>query len=147
MKPMDKMLEVVKGIDDKKKIGMVQEIAVNLGINKRDFYLTLWQSSKREINDIHTFLIPCGDVTSIKKEIRLTMRRKKIIVPDFIRILEKIAAIIKNELKTNLSQHMLREYIKNDFLLRKVKLKQKEKSMDHRDLQKVYDSSIIDIFA
>lgn len=42
---------------------------------------------------------------------------------------------------------MLKEYIKNDFLLRKVKLKQKEKSMDHRDLQKVYDNSIIDIFA
>lgn len=67
MRPMDKMLEVVKGIDDKKKITMVQEIAVNLGINKKDFYLTLWQSSKREINDIHTFLIPCGDVASIKK--------------------------------------------------------------------------------
>lgn len=47
MRPMDKMLEVVKGIDDKKKITMVQEVAVNLGINKKDFYLTLWQSSKR----------------------------------------------------------------------------------------------------
>ena len=42
---------------------------------------------------------------------------------------------------------MLKEYIKNDFLLRKVKLKQKEKSMDHRDLQKVYDNSVVDIFA
>jgi hypothetical protein len=62
------------------------------------------------------------------------MRRKKIIVPEFIKILEKIALIIKNELKTNLTQQMLKEYIKNDFLLRKVKLKQKEKSMDHRDL-------------
>ena len=41
---------------------------------------------------------------------------------------------------------MLKEYIKNDFLLRKVKLKQKDKSMDHRDLQKVYDSSLIDMF-
>ena len=79
-------------------------------------------------------MLPCGDVTSIKKEIRLTMRRKKIIVPEFIKILEKIALIIKNELKTNLTQQMLKEYIKNDFLLRKVKLKQKEKSMDHRDL-------------
>lgn len=68
-------------------------------------------------------------------------------VPEFIKILEKIAAIIKHELKTNLSQQMLKEYIKNDFLLRKVKLKQKDKSMDHRDLQKVYDNSIIDIFA
>jgi len=42
--------------------------------------------------------------------------------------------IIRNELKTNLTQQILKEYIKNDFLLRKVKLKQKEKSMDHRDL-------------
>lgn len=75
------------------------------------------------------------------------MRRKKIMVPEFIKILERIAAIIKHELKTNLSQQMLKEYIKNDFLLRKVKLKQKDKSMDHRDLQKVYDNSIIDIFA
>lgn len=46
MEPMKKMLDVVKGIE-KSKISMVQEIAVNLGINKKDFYLTLWQSSKR----------------------------------------------------------------------------------------------------
>ena len=75
------------------------------------------------------------------------MRRKKIPVPEFIRILERLSNLIKQELKTNLSQQMLKEYIKNDFLLRKVKLKQKEKSMDHRDLQKVYDNSIVDIFA
>lgn len=41
---------------------------------------------------------------------------------------------------------MLKEYIKNDFLLRKIKLKQKDKSLDHKDLDKVYNSSIIDIF-
>jgi hypothetical protein len=41
---------------------------------------------------------------------------------------------------------MLKEYIKNDFLLRKIKLKQKDKSLDHRDLDKVYNSSLIDIF-
>jgi len=29
---------------------------------------------------------------------------------------------------------MLKEYIKNDFLLRKVKLKEKNKPLDHRDL-------------
>ena len=67
MKPMDKMLEVVKNIDDKKNISMVQEIAVNLGINKKDFYLKLWQASPRDIPDIYTFLIPCSDVPSIKK--------------------------------------------------------------------------------
>jgi hypothetical protein len=41
-------------------------------------------------------LLPCGDVPSIKKEIRLTMRRKKIVVTDFLKILEKIGHIIKN---------------------------------------------------
>ena len=42
---------------------------------------------------------------------------------------------------------MLKEYIKNDFLLRKVKLKQKDKSMDHRDLDKVYTTSLVELFA
>jgi hypothetical protein len=36
------------------------------------------------------------------------MRRKKIVVTDFLKILEKIGHIIKNELKTNLSQAMLK---------------------------------------
>jgi hypothetical protein len=41
---------------------------------------------------------------------------------------------------------MLKEYIKNDFLLRKIKLKDKNKRLDHRDLDKVYNSSLIDMF-
>ena len=94
MEPMKKMLGVVQNID-KNKISMVQEIAVNLGINKRDFYLTLWQNSAREISDIYQFLLPCNDVSSIKKEIRQTMRRKKIVVPEFVKILERIGQIIR----------------------------------------------------
>ncbi len=74
------------------------------------------------------------------------MRRKKIVVTDFLKILEKITLIIRHELKTNLSQQMLKEYIKNDFLLRKIKLKDKNKRLDHRDLDKVYNSSLIDMF-
>lgn len=73
------------------------------------------------------------------------MRRKKIVVTDFLKILERITLIIRHELKTNLSQQMLKEYIKNDFLLRKIKLKDKNKRLDHRDLDKVYNSSLIDI--
>ena len=142
---MKKMLNVVKSID-KSKISVVQEIAVNLGINKRDFYLNLWQNSAREISDIYQFLLPCADVGSIKKEIRQTMRQKRIVVPEFVKILEKIAQIIRHELRSNLSQAMLKEYIKNDFLLRKIKLKQKDKSLDYRDLDKVYNSSLIDMF-
>jgi len=80
------MLEVVKKCD-KNRISVVQEIAVNLGINKKDFYLTLWQASTREITDIYQFLLHCGDISSIKKEIRLTMRRRKIVVPEFVKIL------------------------------------------------------------
>jgi len=83
---MKKMLEVVKKCD-KNRISVVQEIAVNLGINKKDFYLTLWQASTREITDIYQFLLHCGDISSIKKEIRLTMRRRKIVVPEFVKIL------------------------------------------------------------
>lgn len=75
------------------------------------------------------------------------MRRKKIVVTDFLKILEKITQIIRHELKTNLNQPMLKEYIKNDFLLRKIKLKDKNKPLDHRDLDKVYNSSIIDMFS
>jgi hypothetical protein len=36
------------------------------------------------------------------------MRRKKIPVPEFIRILERLSNLIKQELKTNLSQQMLK---------------------------------------
>lgn len=46
MDPMKKMEEVVARTH-KTKISVVQEIAVNLGINKKDFYLTLWSHSKR----------------------------------------------------------------------------------------------------
>lgn len=41
---------------------------------------------------------------------------------------------------------MLKEYLKNDFLLRKIKLKQKDKLLDYRDVDKVYNSSLTDIF-
>jgi hypothetical protein len=51
----------------KDKISVVQEIAVNLGISKKAFYLSQWAHSKREISDIYQFLLPCSDITSIKK--------------------------------------------------------------------------------
>ena len=64
----------------------------------------------------------------------MTMRRKKIEVTELLKILEKLRKIIKNELKDNLNQSTLREYIKNDFLLRKIKLKEASKRMDHREV-------------
>ncbi len=74
------------------------------------------------------------------------MRRKKIEVSELLKILERLGKIIKNELKINLSQTLIKEYIKNDFLLRKIKLKESSKRMDHRELDKVYNSSLIDLF-
>jgi hypothetical protein len=46
MDPIEKMLFVVENTP-KDKIPMIQEIAVNLGISKKDFYLSQWQHSKR----------------------------------------------------------------------------------------------------
>lgn len=46
MDPNAKMLMVVENTP-KEKIGIVQEIAINLGINKKDFYLNQWAHSKR----------------------------------------------------------------------------------------------------
>ncbi len=45
---------------------MIQQIAVNLGISKKDFYVSQWHHSKRELPEIHQFLLPCGDITTIK---------------------------------------------------------------------------------
>lgn len=66
MDPYLKMLGVVQNTP-KDKIPMVQEIAMNLGINRRDFYLYQWAHSNRELADVHQFLLPCGDISSIKK--------------------------------------------------------------------------------
>lgn len=66
MNPIEKMLFVVENTP-KDKIPMIQEIAVNLGISKKDFYVSQWQHSKRELAEIHQFLLPCGDIATIKK--------------------------------------------------------------------------------
>lgn len=44
--PYEKMIMVVSNTP-KEKISVVQEIAVNLGISKKDFYLNQWAHSKR----------------------------------------------------------------------------------------------------
>ena len=48
MNPIEKMLFVVENMP-KDKIPMIQEIAVNLGISKKDFYVSQWLHSKREL--------------------------------------------------------------------------------------------------
>lgn len=53
-------------------------MALNLGIKRKDFYLKLWTTSKKENSDIYQYLIPCKDVTSIKKELKFTLRQRTI---------------------------------------------------------------------
>lgn len=69
---------------------------MNLGINKKDFYLNQWAHSKRELADIYQFLLPCWDIQSIKRELRMTMRRRKIEVSELLKILERLGKIIRN---------------------------------------------------
>ena len=45
----------------------VEDLAKNLGISKKDFYLYLWKHSEQEIKQIDDFLLCCDDVHSIKK--------------------------------------------------------------------------------
>ena len=66
MEPMTKLLEKVK-TSPKGQLTVIQELALNLGINKKDFYLKVWSNSKKELNNIHEFLLPCNDIHAIKK--------------------------------------------------------------------------------
>lgn len=86
MDPNAKMLKMVEDTP-KEKIGVIQEIAENLGIKKKEFYLNQWAHSKRLLPDIYQFLLPCADIQSIKKELRMTMKRKKIEVSELLKIL------------------------------------------------------------
>lgn len=48
-------------------------------------------------------------------------------------------------LKTDLNQKHLREYAKNDFLRRKIKLNEMDKSLDHKCFETIYNSSLLTI--
>ena len=45
----------------------IEDIAFHLGIQKADFYLKLWATSKKENKDIYRYLLPCEDIAAIKK--------------------------------------------------------------------------------
>ena len=62
------------------------------------------------------------------------------------RILEKMNDILCEILKTNLNQTNLKEFVKNDFLRRKINLNLAEKELDHTIFDKIYSSSLLNIF-
>ena len=66
MDPMQKMLSLAKKTP-KEELEVIQDMAVNLGIERKDFYLKLWATSKKENADIYQYLLPCKDISSIKK--------------------------------------------------------------------------------
>lgn len=63
---MAKMLKKAEKID-KANLEVVKDMAYNLGITRKDFYLKLWMTSEKEDNDIEQYLLPCLDVPSIKR--------------------------------------------------------------------------------
>lgn len=63
-----------------------------------------------------------------------------------LKILEKISEINLINLKKDLNQKNLKEYVKNDFLRRKIKLNEMNKMLDYKIFKSIYDSSLLKIF-
>lgn len=121
MEPMQKVLALANK-SPTEPLQVIQDMAQNLGICRKDFYLKLWSTSKKANGDIYKYLLPTKDVASIKKELKSLLRRRTISVSEMLKILEKIDGIINEYLKTDLNHKNLKEYLKNDFLRRKLKL-------------------------
>jgi hypothetical protein len=145
MEPMQKMMSLANN-NPKEKLEIIQDMALNLGIAKKDFYLKLWAASKKENVHIYQYLIPCKNVASIKKELKSTMRARTIQVSEMLKILEKITEINLENLKKDLNEKNLKEYVKNDFLRRKIKLNEMDKMLDYRIFENIYSSSLLSIF-
>lgn len=63
---MQKVLSLVNKSPNT-ELEVIKDMAENLGICRKDFYIKLWSVSKKSNADIYKFLIPCKDVASIKK--------------------------------------------------------------------------------
>ena len=66
MEPMQKVLALAEKSPGE-PLEVIQDIAQNLGICRKDFYLKLWSTSKKSNSDIYKFLLPTKDIASIKK--------------------------------------------------------------------------------
>ena len=62
---MEKMVKLVE--KSSKDIKIIEDMALNLGVSKKDFYLKLWNVSQKKISNIYQYLIPCHDIPSIKR--------------------------------------------------------------------------------
>lgn len=105
------MMELVKS--QEYNLHIVRDMALNLGISNRNFYLKLWSTSNKENADIYNYLLPCKDIPSIKKELNNLLRRRTVQVSEMIKILLKMSTIIQDNLKVNLNQLNIKDYVKN----------------------------------
>ena len=82
---------------------VIEGLAYNLGISKKEFYLKLWKDSERRNADIYNYLLPCEDVPSIKKEMMNVMRKRKVQVSEILKILNKTSEILERKLVAELN--------------------------------------------
>lgn len=54
-----------------------------------------------------------------------------------------MSKIINDHLKSCMNYSNMREYVKNQFVRRKLKLNEMNKMLDHRAFDKIYSSSIL----
>ena len=66
MEPMQKVLALANKTPGE-PLEVIQDMAQNLGICRKDFYLKLWSTSKKSNADIYKYLLPTKDIASIKK--------------------------------------------------------------------------------
>lgn len=55
---MEKMLNLVAK-SSRNQLPVLRDMAANLGVSRKDFYLKLWSKSEKKTPDIYQFLIPC----------------------------------------------------------------------------------------
>jgi hypothetical protein len=60
-----KLLDLVK--NKELQLPFIQELGINLGISKKDFYLKLWSLSQKELTDVNDKLLETEDVSTIKR--------------------------------------------------------------------------------
>lgn len=117
---MSKLMDLVK--KEQLKLPVIQEIGVNLGISKRDFYLELYRQSQKELKDVNDKLLETEDVFLIKREMKFFLRRKRVPLFELLKVYTRIYELIRSRLRESLDPKMLKAYIKMNFLYRKLKI-------------------------
>lgn len=81
----------------------IQQIGSALGVTETDFYFNLWKESKQTSEDIFNYLLKCCDYEKIFIELESYLRRRKIKVVQFLKMLTIISEVSLNELRKELS--------------------------------------------